>query len=444
VEAEQTADPPVADGRAGLPPAAATAAARVLRRCDEVAGCTESPGRVCRRYGTAALTAAMDLIAGWMRDAGLETRRDAIGNLIGRSPGGNPDAPAFALGSHLDSVPDGGRYDGALGVLVAIEAVAGMTAGGAALPFRLEVVAFADEEGARFHTTYLGSRAYAGRFDPALLDRTDADGASLASACADFGGHPDRLVASCSPLPVLGYLEVHIEQGPALEALGAPLGIVTAIAGQTRAAVGFRGEAGHAGTVAMALRRDALAAAAEAVLSAERLAQETPALLATVGRIDVLPGASNVVPGAARITLDVRSPNDAVRKDAVRSLRGACVDAGERRNVGVDWEVVQDDPATAMDAGLSGGLAASLAAVGLPVHRLPSGAGHDAVVMAEICPVAMLFVRCAGGISHHPDEAVAAGDVAAAVAVVSDFLRSRIGSFNPGVDGGNAPGRVEP
>jgi allantoate deiminase len=410
-------------------------AERVLARCDKIAACSETPGAITRRYGTPALAAAMNLVAEWMRDAGLAVRRDGIGNLIGRLPAanGSPSAPVLVLGSHVDSVPNGGRYDGPLGVLLALEVVAALQL---PPPFAIEVVAFADEEGARFHTTYLGSRAYAGSFDPALLDRTDVDGISLREACAGFGGDPAALDAGIPPpTNLLGYLEVHIEQGPALERLQAPLGIVTAIAGQTRVAVTLSGEAGHAGTGAMDMRRDALAAAAELVLEAERLARETPDLLATVGQLVVFPGASNVIPGAVQLSLDVRSPDDATRAAGLVLLHDACKSAAGKRSVRVDWRLVQENAATAMDQALSDALADALRRAGLSVHRLPSGAGHDAVVMSAICPTAMLFVRCRGGISHHPDESVAKTDVALAATV----LESTIQAF---VDAASAATRI--
>lgn len=398
------------------------AAIRIMRRCNAVAACTEVPGGITRRYGSPALAEAMDLVAGWMTDAGLVCRRDAIGNLIGRYDPAGIGGPPLVFGSHLDSVPNGGRYDGPLGVLLAIEAVAGLVEDGVHLPFPVEVVAFTDEEGARFHTTYLGSRSYAGSFDPSLLARTDADGISLATACTAFGGDPAALAGGGSAPALLGYVEAHIEQGPALEALDAPLAVVSAIAGQSRIAVRIVGESGHAGTVAMPLRKDALAGAAELVLAAECLARSTPGLLATVGQLVASPGASNVVPGDVRLTIDVRSPDDASRALAVATLRNDLAAGCAGRGLAHEWEIVQENAAVPMDAGLSGRLARAVAATGVPVHRLPSGAGHDAVVMAGACPVAMLFIRCAGGISHHPAEAVTVHDVAAALSVLCVFL----------------------
>ena len=394
-----------------------------MARCDELAAYTEEPGRITRAYGTTALIAARAAVARWMREAGLDVRTDAVGNLHGRVDGSEPTAPAFLLGSHLDSVRDAGRYDGPLGILVAIEAVDRVRDRPGPLPFPVEVIAFADEEGLRFQTTYLGSCALAGSFDPAFLELTDADDVSLREAMRTFGGDPDTLASTAmSPGEAFGYIEVHIEQGPHLESIDAPVGVVTAISGQSRILAAFVGEAGHAGTVAMHLRRDPLPAAAEIVLAAEELARNTPGLLATVGAIEVTPGASNVIPGQARFSLDVRHPEDAVRIDAVSALEQRVREIAASRSLGVEWRIARDHPAVACDAPLTTHLAEAVAAAGLPVERLPSGAGHDAVVMSEVIPVGMLFVRCAGGISHHPAESVTTSDVAAAIDVLDRFL----------------------
>ncbi len=394
-----------------------------MARCDELAAYTEEPGRITRPYGTPALTAARDLVAQWMRDAGLEVRTDAVGNVRGRGQGSEPAAPALLLGSHLDSVRDAGRYDGPLGILVAIEAVDRLRGGSRPLPFPVEVIAFADEEGLRFQTTYLGSCALAGSFDPAFLDLVDANGVTLRAAMEAFGGDPKALAATAlQPGEALAYLEIHIEQGPYLESVDAPVGVVTAISGQSRILTALNGEAGHAGTVAMHLRRDPLPAAAEIILAAEDLARHTSGLLATVGSMDVTPGASNVIPGQVRFSLDVRHPEDAVRTDAVSLLERRVREAAATRSLGVEWRIARDHPAVPCDASLATRLAAAVAAAGLPVERLPSGAGHDAVIMSEVVPVAMLFVRCVGGISHQPAESVTTSDVAAAIDVLDRFL----------------------
>jgi allantoate deiminase len=394
-----------------------------MARCDELAAYTEEPGRITRSYGTPALAAARGVIARWMRDAGLEVRTDAVGNLRGRSQGSEPAAPALLLGSHLDSVRDAGRYDGPLGILIALDAVDHLRHGPQPVPFPVEVIAFADEEGLRFQTTYLGSCALAGSFDATFLELVDENGVSLREAMEAFGGDPDALAATALPAgAALAYLEVHIEQGPYLESVDAPVGVVTAISGQSRILAAFAGEAGHAGTVAMHLRRDPLPAAAEIILATENLARHTSGLLATVGTIEVTPGASNVIPGQVRFSIDVRHPEDAVRTDAVSVLERQVREVAASRSLGAEWRIARDHSAVRCDASLTTRLAEAVAAAGLPVERLPSGAGHDAVVISAVVPVGMLFVRCAGGISHHPAESVATSDVAAALDVLDRFV----------------------
>jgi allantoate deiminase len=392
-------------------------------RCNELALFTEEPGRITRPYGTPSLAAAREKVALWMQEAGLEVRIDAVGNLRGRAHGSAPTMPALLLGSHLDSVRDAGRYDGPLGILVAIEVVDSVRARHWTLPFPVEVIAFADEEGLRFQTSYLGSCALAGSFAPAFLDLIDADGVTLHEAVGTFGGDPGALpAAALRPREARAYVEVHIEQGPYLESVDAPVGVVTAIAGQSRILTAFSGEAGHAGTVAMHLRRDPLPAAAEIVLAAEDLARQTSGLLATVGTMDVTPGASNVIAGQVRFSLDVRHPEDAVRTSAVAAMERRAHEVAVTRSLGVEWKIARDHPAVPCNGSLTAQLADAVAAAGLTVEWLPSGAGHDAVVMSEVVPVAMLFVRCAGGISHHPAESVLTSDVAAAIDVLDRFV----------------------
>jgi allantoate deiminase len=391
-----------------------------MERAELLARCSDEPGRITRLYGTPAHASASGTLAGWMRAAGLTVERDAIGNLIGRVEGERPDAPALMLGSHFDSVRDAGRFDGTLGVLVAIAVVERMSAAGRRPRVPLEVVAFADEEGTRFGTAYLGSRVLAGRFDEADLQRVDAEGVSLRHAISEYGGDPARLDAAVRAPGA--YVEVHIEQGPVLDESALALGVVTAIAGQTRAALRFSGAPGHAGTVPIELRHDALCAAAEMVLAAEALARATPSLVATVGRLTVEPGAPNVIPGSAELSLDVRHPDDAERALAVDGLRERAGQAAEARGVELEWEELLDQPAVRCDDALSERLVQAVGAAGARPARLPSGAGHDAAVMAAVAPVAMLFVRCAGGVSHHPDESVAEADVALAVDALAAFV----------------------
>ena len=362
-------------------------AARVLERCDLLARISEEPARLTRRFGTPALKEANALVASWMREAGLQTREDALGNLIGR----RGDGPVLMLGSHLDTVVDAGRYDGPLGVLIAIEAAE-------RVPRDLEVVGFADEEGCRFGTAYLGSSAMTGRFDPAWLELRDGD-VRLADLVGDPGPARDD---------VLGYVEVHIEQGPVLERLGEPVGVVTTVQGQSHAEVTFTGEAGHAGTTPMEARRDALTAAAEWILAVERAG-------GTVGRAEVVPGVRNVIPGRTTLSLDLRGPDDDERHAAVERLRDEAGAIAARRGVDVDWAAAADSPAVAMDERLT-------AAFGVRT-RLPSGAGHDAAMMAHIAPTAMLFVRSRGG-SHNPAESVEEADVAVALDALERLLRA--------------------
>jgi hydantoinase/carbamoylase family amidase len=392
-------------------------AVEVLARADELAAISEKGGRLTRRFATPALARAGDLVATWMQDAGLTVRRDAVGNVIGRRGAG----PPLVLGSHIDTVPDAGRYDGPLGVLAALAVVERVAAHG--LGSALEVVAFADEEGTRFGTTYLGSTAYTGSFDVASLDLVDASGVTIRDAIRTVGGDPDLAVTA--PVPELaGYVEVHIEQGPVLEREGLPVGVVSAIAGQTRVGITLTGEAGHAGTLPMDARRDALAAASEVVLAVERLGRATAGLVATVGALSLAPNVGNVVPGETRMLLDVRHAHDRVRRRAADEIRGETERLAAVRGVDAEWTMRYDTPAVELDPGLRARLAEAVRDQRLPVRELVSGAGHDAVVLSRICPSAMLFVRCAGGISHDPRESVSEGDVAVALDVLERVVRS--------------------
>jgi allantoate deiminase len=403
----------------------------VLERCDLLARCSEEPDRLTRRFATPALDEARALVDGWMRDAGLATRRDPLGNLIGRRSGAGERA--LVLGSHLDTVRDAGRYDGALGVLVALACAERLRE--RELPFALELAAFADEEGVRYGTGYLGSSVPAGRFEDAWLERTDGDGVALADAVGGWGGDPAAIQAGRrEPEELLVYIEVHIEQGPVLDDRGLPVGVVTGIAGQTRAHVTFTGRAGHAGTTPMEARRDALAAAAEWIVAVEAEARGRDGLVATVGDIAAEPGASNVIPGRVTASLDVRHPDDVVREQAAAGLRERAARIGAARKVETDWEEVQATPAVPCSPELTEELAAAAADAGHDAPRLASGAGHDAAMMAAITPVAMLFVRCTGGVSHHPDESVREEDVAVAMDVTTRFverLASRTAAQNP-------------
>jgi len=405
----------------------------VMQRIEALAQLTEETGKLTRTFASPAMKRANELVGSWMREAGMSVRTDAIGNLIGHYPAATPDGKILLLGSHLDTVRDAGMYDGPLGVLVAIACVQRLHDQNTRLPFAIEVVAFADEEGVRFRCAYLGSRALAGTFNRDDLKRTDARGMTMADAIREVGGNPDGIAGvKIDPQRLLGYAEVHIEQGPVLEKHNLAVGVVSAIAGQTRARVGFVGLAGHAGTVPMNLRRDALTAAAEFVLTVESLAQNRGGLVATVGEIIALPGASNVIPGEARLSLDVRHPDDAARSSACAELKQRAEEIGAERGVALNWEGVQDAPATVCDRRLTLLLENAAKRQQKEAPLLTSGAGHDAATLSSICPVAMLFVRCRGGVSHHPAESASEADVRVAIAVMNDFLKSCGGDLYAG------------
>jgi len=395
-------------------------AADALARCATLGEISEEPDHLTRRVATPALARAGDVVAGWMEDAGMTTRRDAVGNVVGRHGAG--ERP-FVLGSHLDTVPNAGTFDGPLGIVAAIAVVERLAAGGPQPSCPVEVVAFADEEGTRFGTSYLGSAAYIGALDPAWLDQVDADGTTLRDAIRASGGDPD-VALETSPPELLGYLEVHIEQGPVLEREGLPVGVVTAIAGQTRARIVLTGEAGHAGTLPMDARHDALAAAAEAVLAVERHGRAEPGLVATVGALTLSPNVGNVVPGEVRMLLDLRHADDGVRRRTAEEVRAKVEGIAAARGVDAGWATRYETPAAVLDAMLRERLADGIRAEGLPVRELVSGAGHDAVVLSRICPAAMLFVRCAEGISHDPRESVSEEDVAVALDVLERAVRA--------------------
>jgi allantoate deiminase len=398
-------------------------AAEAMERCEILATCSEEPDQLTRPFASEAMRRAHEHAGRWLNDAGMNVRHDNIGNLRGRYDAVAPGRPTLLLGSHLDSVRGAGKYDGPLGVVVAIAAVKRLHDAKTRLPFGIEVIGFADEEGLRFGSTYLGSRAVAGTFDPGDLDRIDALGMTMAEAIRAFGGDPTRISDDrWGEGDLLGYCEVHIEQGPVLEARAVPVGVVSAIAGQSRYALTFKGEAGHAGTVPMEQRRDALAAASEFVLAVEAEARVGEGLVATVGRLEVHPGAANVIPGEVELSLDVRHADDAIRVDALRRILGRANDVPTKRNVAVAAHRLSENAALPCAPRLVSLLSQAVHDAGHPIVQLPSGAGHDGVAMASLTDIGMLFVRCKGGRSHHPAESVAAEDVAVAIDVVARFL----------------------
>jgi allantoate deiminase len=385
------------------------AAERVMAGCEALGRISEEKGILTRTFGSEAMRRANQFVRSWMRQAGLAVREDAALNLLGRWASAHPGARTLLLGSHLDTVRDAGKYDGALGVFVALAAAQLLRERGVQLPFHLEIAGFSDEEGVRYQTAYLGSGALAGTLTAADLARI---------------GQKQIIRARRDPGEFLGYAEVHIEQGPVLEQSRLPVGVVSAIAGQSRRRVEFHGVAGHAGTVPMNLRRDALAGAAEFISAVEALAGKQPGLVATVGKIEASPGASNVIPNHVGLTLDVRSQKDVRRRAAVKSLRAKAGAISRRRELKCRWITVQDTDAVPCDQKLARIFSRCVARRGRRVLRLSSGAGHDAVALSAICPVAMLFVRCRGGISHHPAESVETPDVLVAIEVLTDFVQT--------------------
>jgi allantoate deiminase len=400
--------------------------ARVMALIDDLARHTDEPGRLTRLYLSPAHRATAEAVLGLMREAGLIARMDAAGSVVGRMEGREPGLPALVLGSHIDSVVDAGRYDGPLGVAAAL--VVAEELRGRALPFAIEVVAFGDEENVRFPTSLSTSKAWAGQYKSEWLEGRDAAGTTLREALIRFGGDPDGIPALArSRDEIAGYLEIHIEQGPALEAAAQPVGVVSGIVGLTRARCTVTGEANHAGTVPMGMRRDALAAAAEMALAVERLGEALPGAVATVGALTVVPGAVNVIPGRVDFSLDVRAPEDADRLGLFEAIAAECRVIARRRAVGFGAETFMDNEAVALDPGFRAALDRAARNLGFAPLRLPSGATHDAVAMAALGPSAMLFVRCRGGISHNPAESITLEDADAATRVLLGTVRDLAG-----------------
>lgn len=400
-----------------------TLAARIMARTDQLATLSSSKDEITRLYLTKEHRAAVELVSGWMREAGLAVALDPAGTVVGRAEGSRDNARTLLIGSHIDTVRKAGKYDGCLGVVVAIEAMAELNRLGRKLPYAIEVLAFGDEEGVRFPRTLTGSRAIAGGLDADVLEIEDADGVTLSAALREFGCDPGKLMKIArDPSSVLGYVEVHIEQGPVLEKQGLAIGVVTAISGASRLRVEVTGKAGHAGTVPMPQRRDALAGAAEMVLAVERTARDTAGLVATVGRIEALPGAVNVVPGGADFTVDVRSPVDRTRRQGLRQIEQEMRAIARRRQLTLRLVETYNEPSATCEQRIISHFSAASEAMGQPEFGLPSGAGHDGLAMVKLCPIGMLFVRCKGGISHHPDESVKADDVEIAIRTLMAFL----------------------
>lgn len=391
----------------------ATRAKTVIERCRKLARFSEHEGVTTRTFLSQAMRDCHQEIMRWLEPLGIRGQIDAAGNLRALYPAAQPGAPRLLVGSHLDTVPDAGQFDGVLGVVLGVALIEEL--GGERLPFAIELVGFSEEEGVRFGTPFIGSRALVGRLDEALLNRADKEGVTVRAAIECFGLNPGDIPHAKIERDVLGYLEFHIEQGPVLEELGLSLAAVEAVAGQTKMDLTFLGRAGHAGTTPMHLRRDAIAGAAEWISTVEREAGRIPGLLATVGAVDQKPGVTNVIAGEAQLTLDLRHRDDHTREDAVEKLIELARDIAERRGLSVRVNTRSSQQSIAMDSSLVDHIDEALRRAGCKPHRMVSGAGHDAMILAEKVPAAMIFLRTPGGLSHHPDETVSLEDVAKAL-----------------------------
>src|ERR1700704_5274001 len=398
----------------------------IVGRVNELAAISELPEHLTRIFLTEQHRAAADLIQSWMRDAGMRAHLDAIGNVCGRYEGERPGLPCLMLGLHYDTVRDAGKWDGPLGLITAISCVADLHRRGQRLPFAIEVTGFADEEGVRFASTLLGSRAVAGSFDESVLGVKDGAGISMRDALSQFGLDPDHIGAAArARSELLGYVELHIEQGPVLESQDLPVGVVTAISGATRLAASLTGMAGHAGTVPMPLRRDALAGAAECIVAIEEFCRtDQGGLVGTVGYINAMPGATNVIPGRVSFTIDMRAASDAHRRKAVADIVRQIEKIARRRELALQIDVTHENRTVPCAPWLKAQVAEAIAAEGFRVFELPSGAGHDGMAMIDIADVGMVFVRCRGGVSHHPDEHVDTPDADAGARVLLRLIEN--------------------
>jgi len=394
-------------------------ATAIIARCREIAAHTEVPGEITRLFLTPPMHSVHSLLRQWMESVRMAVHIDAIGNLRGRW--GTANSPRLIIGSHLDTVPNAGAFDGVLGVVLGIAIIEELQ--GRSLPFSIEVIGFSEEEGVRFSKPFLGSLAVVGNLDDAdTLKRTDQNGISISDAIRAYGLNPRDLPEAVLSKDTFAYLEFHIEQGPVLESDELSLGIVEGLVGQTRMQFLFVGQANHAGTTPMNLRHDAMAAAAEWIVAVEEYANSHEGLVATVGKLEASPGAGNVIAGAVKASLDVRHADDQTRHNTVTALTQSATKAGAKRGVQVTTRTEMEQPAVPLDPHLTTTLHNAAAKAGFPTRRMTSGAGHDAMIIAPTIPSAMLFLRSPGGLSHHPDESVLPQDVEAALATAMEFL----------------------
>jgi len=405
---------------------------KIFSRINELATITEEPGMVTRTFGSDAFIEASQKVFQWMNDAGLKTRIDNIGNVRGLLKSSVEDAKTLIIASHIDSVVNAGKFDGPLGLLTGLDVIEQVIREKLQLPFHILLIAFSDEEGVRFHTTYLGSKVIAGSFDSILLGKQDKDGITLKDVIQKIGGDTDLLQQDAlDHNNLIGYFELHIEQGPVLYEADIPVAVVTAIAGQKRVELIFTGVAGHAGTVPMNMRQDALCCAAECITSIEEFALTYKAdIVATVGKLDISNAASNVVPGLVKCTLDIRSADEVRLTFACNAMQNIIEEICEDRNIGFQWNLIQETAPVTCSPILTNQLEQSIQATGYKVIQLVSGAGHDAVPMSAVCPVSMMFIRCFKGISHNPDENVELKDVSAAIEIAEHFVQNIASTYN--------------
>jgi allantoate deiminase len=395
-------------------------ASTAIERCRKLARYTQDAGGTRRTFLSPPMRDCHREIAAWLEPLRAKVRIDAAGNLRGFYSSEEPNAPRLLIGSHLDTVPNAGAFDGVLGVVLSVALLEALD--GKRLSFGIEVVGFSEEEGVRFGMPFIGSRALVGRLDEELLGHRDENGVCVRQAIEDFGLDPREIPEAVLSDNTLGYVEFHIEQGPVLDALECPLGVVEAIAGQSRLEFTFVGRANHAGTTPMNLRRDAMAAAAEWIAAVEREAHRVQDLVATVGALTAKPGAVNVIAGEARLTLDARHGSDEIRSRAVDTLIRLAETIADRRGLTVRYKTLLDQPSVAMDATLTRQIEEAARRAGCEPHRMVSGAGHDAMILAEKVPAAMIFLRTPHGISHDPAESVRVEDVAKAIDAGSHLL----------------------
>jgi allantoate deiminase len=388
-------------------------AEEVIARCRKLASFSEDANGTLRTFLSPPMRYVHREITGWLEPLGCTVNIDAVGNLRAVYPAERKDAPRLLIGSHLDTVRNAGAYDGILGVVLAVALLQSLAE--RKLPYAIEVIGFSEEEGVRFRVPFIGSRALVARLDDDLLNTTDARGISVRQAIAGFGLNSVQIPQAHIHDDARAYLEFHIEQGPVLENLGLPLAVVESIAGQSRMEFAFIGRANHAGTTPMNLRHDALAGAAEWITIVEQEGEAVPGLVATVGSVEAKPGATNVIAGEAKLSLDVRHRDDEVRARAVKNLAAKAAEIARRRKLTVRSQDRLNQPAVAMDPFLSDQIATAIRKAGCEPHRMVSGAGHDAMILAEKVPAGMIFLRTPGGISHDPQESVAVEDVANAI-----------------------------